>query len=272
MILKKIILALFLTINVYGSDGELLNDELVKDINKYFNMAKEYSVQGKNVLIEQTVLNGINALVDTKKIRINVFDIEDDTNKIYINMFLEGEDRNLKVDIDKFSWGVTEDKKHIVFEDFDIKLSIPWMQYIIDDIAKRDNGYIKIPHSVALFSLLYSIKPNIETTYKEMQKEPFVITEYPFDEKYLKIEQLEVSKEMIVTNVWLKGSKENLKIDVESYDIITANGKKTIILKNIKFKEFTKPWIKSIIDAKDNEVHIKYTDKLFELLNEKGNK
>jgi len=264
--MKSLLLGMLLVLNLYGSNEDILNEELVKDINKYFNMAKEYSVQGKNVVIEQTVLNGINALVDTKKIRINVFDIEDDTNKIYINAFLEGEDTNLKINIDKFKWGVTEDKKHIVFEDFDIKLNIPWMQYIVDDIAKRDNGYIKIPHNVALFSLLYSIKPNIETTYKETKKEPFVITEYPFDEKYLKIEQLEVSKEMIVTNVWLKGSKENLKIDVESYDIITANGKKTIVLKDIKFKEFTKPWIKSIIDAQNNEVHLKYTDKLFELL------
>ena len=265
--MKRLLLGMLLVINLYSADNELLNEELVKDINKYFNIAKEYSVQGKNILIEQTVLNGINALVDTNKIRINVFDIDDVSNKIYINMFLEGEDRNLKMDIDKFKWGVTEDKKHIVFQDFDIKLNIPWMQYIVDDIAKRDNGYIKIPHNVALFSLLYSIKPNIETSYKETKKEPFVITEYPFDEKYLRIEQLEISKEMIVTNVWLKGSKENLKIDVESYEVTTADGKKIIVLKDIKFKEFTKPWIKSIIDAQNNEVHIKYTDKLFEMLN-----
>ena len=74
---------------------------------------------------------------------------------------------------------------------------------------------------------------------------------------------------MIVTNVWLKGSKENLKIDVESYNVVTANGKKVIVLKDIKFKEFTKPWIKSIIDAQNNEVHMKYTQKLFEMLNTK---
>jgi len=263
--MKSLLLGMLLVLNLYGANDELIDDELIKDVNKYFNIAKEYSLQGKNVLIEQTVLNGINALVDTNKIRINVFDIDDTTNKIYINMFLEGEDINLKINIDKFKWGVTEDKKHIVFEDFDIKFNIPWLQYIVDDIAKRDNGYIKIPHNVALFSLLYSIKPNIKTTYKETKKEPFIITEYPFDKKYVKIEHLEISKDMIVTNVWLKGSKENLKIDVDSYEVVTANGKKTIILKDIKFKEFTKPWIKSIIDAQNNEVHIKYTEKLFNL-------
>jgi hypothetical protein len=234
--------------------------------DKYLNMLKEYSIQGKNIFIEQTLVNGINALVDTRKIRINVFDIDDKTNKIYINLFLEGEDVNLKIDIEKFKWGVTEDKKYIVFEDFDINLNIPWMQYVVDDIAKRDKGYIKIPHNVALFSLLYTIKPNIKTTYKKFKKEPFVITEYQFDERFLKIEQLEISKDMIVTEVWLKGSSNKLKIDVDSYKIITANGKKTIILKEITFKEFTKPWIRSILENQDNEVHLKYTEKLYNLL------
>jgi hypothetical protein len=255
--MKFFLVSIILIFNVHANS----------DLTKYLDMFKEYSTQGKNVLIEQTLLNAINALVDNKKIKINSFDIDDETDEIKINTFLKGEDNNLIIDITKFKWGVTEDKKHIVFEDFDIKMNIEWMQYIVDDIAKRDNGYIKIPHNVAIFSLLYSIKPNIKTTYKKFKKEPFVLTEYPFDERYLKIEQLEISKDMIVTNVWLKGSKENLKIDVDSYKITTANGKRTIVIKDIEFKEFTKPWIKSIIDLQKNEVHIKYTEKLFELLN-----
>ena len=265
--MKKIILTILLALNLYATNTDQLKVELLQDMNKYFNIAKEYSVQGKNILIEQTLLNGINALVDNTKIKINSFDIDDETNQIKIDTFLKGEDKNLSIDIKKFKWGVTEDKKYIVFEDFDIDMNIAWMQYIADDVAKRDRGYIKVPHNVALFSLLYTIKPNIETTYKYFKKKPFVITEYPFDEKFLKIEQLEISKDMIVTNVWLKGSKENLKIDVDSYNVVTANGKKLIVLKDIKFKEFTKPWIQSIIDAQNNEVHIKYTQKLFELLN-----
>ena len=253
--MKSFIISLLLVVNVFAN------------ADKYLEMFKEYSTQGKNILIEQTLLNGINALVDNSKIKINSFDIEDKTNVIKIDTFLKGEDTNLLIEINKFQWGVTEDKKHIVFEDFDINMNIPWLQYIVDDIAKRDRGYIKIPHNVAIFSLLYSIKPNIKTTYKTFKKKPFVLSEYPFDERFLKIEQLEISKDMIVTNVWLKGSKENLKIDVESYTITTANGKKVIVLKDLQFKEFTKPWIKSIIDAQKNEVHIKYTEKLFEILN-----
>jgi len=255
--MKSLILCIVLMLNLNANS------------EKYLNMLKEYSVQGKNILIEQTLLNGINALVDNSKIKINSFDIDDNTNVIKIDTFLKGEDKNLIIDIEKFQWGVTEDKKYIVFENFDIDMNIEWMQYIVDDIAKRDNGYIKIPHNVALFSLLYSIKPNIKSTYTYVEKKPFALSEYPFDEKFLKIEKLEVSKDMIVTNVWLKGSKENLKIDVESYSVVTANGKKVIVLKDIKFKEFTKPWIKSIIDAQNNEVHMKYTQKLYDMLNTK---
>jgi len=104
--MKSLLLGILFVINLYGSDTELLNDELVKDINKYFNIAKEYSTQGKNVLIEQTLLNGINTLVDNKKIKINSFDIKDKTNEIKINVFLEGEDTPLDIDIKKFKWEI----------------------------------------------------------------------------------------------------------------------------------------------------------------------
>ena len=160
--MKSFILCIVLVLNLNANS------------DKYLNMLKEYSVQGKNILIEQTLLNGVNALVDNTKIKINSFDIDDKTNVIKIDTFLKGEDKNLIIDIEKFQWGVTEDKKYIVFENFDIDMNIEWMQYIIDDIAKRDNGYIKIPHNVALFSLLYSIKPNIKSTYTYVEKKPFI--------------------------------------------------------------------------------------------------
>lgn len=265
--MKKIIVLwsclCILHLNLFANTNEA---ETQLDVDKYLGMLKNYSVQGKNILIEQTLLNGINALVDNTKIKINRFDIDDNTNKIFIDMFLKGEDKNLEVNISKFQWGVTPDKKYIIFEDFDIGMNIPWLQYIVDDIAKRENGYIKVPHNVALFSLLYTIKPNIKTTYKPFKKEPFIITDYPFDKRFLKINQLELSKKMIVTDIWLKGSKNNLKIDVDSYNLTTANGKKTIVLKDVKFKEFTKPWIKSLIENQKNEIHFNYTDKLYELL------
>ena len=59
--MKSFIISLLLVFNVSAN----------ADLEKYLNMFKEYSKQGKNVLIEQTLLNGINALVDNTKIKIN---------------------------------------------------------------------------------------------------------------------------------------------------------------------------------------------------------
>ncbi len=68
----------------------LLVVSMSANADKYLNLLKEYSVQGKNILIEQTLLNGINTLVDNTKIKIISFDIDDETNVIKIDTFLKG--------------------------------------------------------------------------------------------------------------------------------------------------------------------------------------
>lgn len=241
-----------------------------KKLNEYTiqgkQRIKEYSTHGKNLLIEKTLLNGINLLTDNSKIKINSFGIDDKSNEIKINMFLKGEDKNLTVDIKKFKWGVTKDKNYIVFEDFDINMNIPWMQYITGYIAEKDRGYIKFPHDVALFSLLYSIKPNIKSTYEYSKKKSFPITEYKFDEKFIKIRKLEIAKNKIITNIWLKGSRRNLEVNIGSYKVTTANKKTILVLKDMDFRWCSKPWIESIIYLQYNQVHLEYSKKLFELL------
>ena len=187
MKIKYLLLQIILVVNLFGQDNELVDESLLL-LNKYFTKAKEYSNQGKNILIEQTLLNGINGLVDTDKIKVKLFDIDDKTDAIKVVLFLKGEDKELQIDIKKFDWGVTEDKKYIVFENLDILLNIPWMQYIVKDMAKRDNGYIKVPHTVALFSLLYSIKPNIDSTYVYRKKKDFDLIKYPYDKNFVQIE------------------------------------------------------------------------------------
>ncbi|MEA2018702.1 MAG: hypothetical protein U9N59_09655 [Campylobacterota bacterium] len=268
----KYIIILFLIVNLNAQE-EVSLDSLwnsAKSLSKNtLELTKDYSNQGKNILIEQTLFHGINGLVDNSKIKVNLFDIDDNTNAIKINLFLKGEDQNLTIDINKFTWGVTEDKKYIVFEDLDISLNMPWMQYIISDMMKRDNGYLKIPHNVGIFSLLYSIKPNIKLTYKQKEKEPFNILEYDYDKEFIKIEKFKSNNKTVEVILKLKGSKENLNIVVESYELRTANSKKVIVLQNLKYREFTKPWIKSIIDGQNNEIHIDFTKKLYNILNQK---
>ena len=256
--------------SLWNSAKNLSNDAL--DVSKIaLELTKEYSNQGKNILIEQTLTHGINGLVDNSKINVNLFDINDTTNAIKMNLFLKGEDQNLTMNIKNFEWGVTEDKKYIVFENLDISLDIPWMQYIIDDIIKRENGYLKIPHNVGIFSLLYSIKPNIKSTYTPRNKDkiPFDIIEYKYDKEFIKIEKFKSKNNNVEVIIKLKGSKNNLNIVVDSYELRTANSKKIIVLQNLKFSEFTKPWIKSIIDGQNNEIQLDYTKKLYDILNKK---
>jgi len=261
----KIILYVLLSISVMQGQENITFNTLFNDA---LTLTKKYSVEGKNILIEQTLLHGINGLVDNTKINVNNFDINDKTNAIKINLFLKGEDKNLTIDIKKFDWGVTSDKKNIVFENLDIKMDIPWMQYILNDMIKRDNGYLKIPHNVGIFSLLYSIKPNIKSSYKHIKKEKFNIIKYNYNPEYLKIEKFKSGNNNIEVVIKLKGSKD-LNIVVDSYTLRTANGKKTIVLQDINFKEFTKPWVKSIIDGQKNEIYLDYTNKLYNILNKK---
>jgi len=215
MFFLKVILSLFLTISLYA-DGNTTNsvdklfgffgidkahqEEIIKQTKilsqELLDKSKEYSIQGKNILIEQTLQNGINALVDTSKIKVEKFDINDTTNDIKMEIFLNGEDDILDVDIKSFDWGVSSDNKYIVFENVDILLNIPWINYIVQDIIKRGDGYIKVPKNMTLFSLLFSIKPNIESTYKETKKEPFDIVNYPYDKSYIDIDNLQLVRKV----------------------------------------------------------------------------
>ncbi len=285
MFFFKAILSLVLTISLYA-DGNTTNsvdklfvffgidkaqqEKIIKQTKilsrEFLDKSKEYSIQGKNILIEQTLQNGINALVDTTKIKVEKFDINDTTNDIKMEIFLNGEDDILDVDIKSFEWGVSADNKYIVFENVDISLNIPWVDYVIQNMIKRGDGYIKVPKNVTLFSLLFSIKPNIESTYKETKKEPFDIVNYPYDKSYIDIDKFEVSKKNIDASIVLNGSKDGLKFKIKSYNLLRANKKTLIVLKNIKFESCNKPWFQSVIEKQNNQIHLTYTDELYKLL------
>lgn len=238
--------------------------EISKDV---LQKSKDYGNQGKNILIEQTLTNGINALVDNTKIKIELFDINNTTNAIAMQVFLKGEDDILDIDINSFDWGVSKDEKSIVFENLDISLNISWIDYIIKNIIKRGEGYIKVPYDMKLFSLLFSIKPDIDSTYKKEKKEPFDIVKYPYDKKFINIKEFIVKENNIKSDISLAGSKDGLKFEILSYDLVRANKRTIIALRDIKFKSCNKPWLQSIIEKQENEIHLTHTDDLYNLLN-----
>lgn len=275
--MAKMIIVLILSIYLCAQENTLLDSAInnaaklffqSKDLGKdALDITKEYSIKGKNIFIEETLKNGINALVDTSMIEVRVFDIDDKSDAIKVEVFLKGEKEILEIDIKHFNWSVTKSKKHIVMEDLDISVNIPWMRYIIEDMIKRDNGYLKFPHDVTLFSLLYSIKPNKETTYRYFNKEPFDIVKYSYNKNYIDIKKFEVFNNKIETDIFLKGSGV-CKFILKGYDLLTANGKTVLVLKGGEFISDDKPWIKSIIDKQNKEIHLDYNPKLYKLLSQ----
>ena len=228
---------------------------------KAWEATKDYSNQGKNIVIEQTLINGINSMLDTKHIKVEFFDINDSTDAISIIVYLDGEDTNLTIDIKEFEWSVSKDKKYIIFEKLDLDINIPWLSYLVDDIRSRENGYLVIEYSASIFSLLYSIKLDIEPTYVVSKKEPFNFLTYEYDKNYFDIQMFKVDNYSIMGLIKLKGvnGSEDFKFYIHDYDLYTANNKKYIFLKNIDFKSTNKPWIKSIIDNQDKSICIDFT-------------
>ncbi len=234
-----------------------------------WDITKDYSNQGKNIFIEQTLKNGINALVDTTKIEVKLFDINDTTNKITMQIFLSGEDEDLNITIEKFDWGVSKDKKYIVFEKFDIDINNLWIDYIVRDMIKRDNGYLKIPNKVGTFSLLYSIKPNTKTSYKQPKdQKPFDVLAWDINEAFIKVNNFKVKDKEIKADIWLLGSKKSLQFNASNYVVRSANDFTVLVLQNLKITYCTKPWIKSLVDKDKGEIHLNYTDDLYDLLNQ----
>ena len=255
--------------SMFGIDKET-QDKLINQTTKFgidlYDQTKAYSIQGKNIVLEQTLLNGINTIVDTTKIKVEEFDINDTTNVITIKLFLKGEDNIVQLTIDSFDWGISKDDKYIVFENLKVSLNTPWLNYIINNIISRGDGYLKVPKDISLMPLLFSIKPNINSTYIKTTHKVFDIVNYPYNKEFLNIKKFDVKDNNIEADIFIKGSKENLKFKISSYDLLRANKRTLIVLKNVKFTEFNKPWIKSIIKHQDNEIQLTYTDKLFKLL------
>jgi hypothetical protein len=246
--------------------GEKAFDTTKEYSSDTWEQTKKYSHQGKNMFIEKTLLHGINALTDNTKIKINKFEIDNKTNVINMAIYLNGEDKELNIEIKNFTWGITENKEDIVFEDLDISLDIEWLDYLLKDSIKRAGGYLIVPNKASTFSLLYSIKPDIKLTKNITKKEDkFDFVYYKYDENYFKINQFKVKDKHITTDIRVKGSTEHILCNIKSFDIQTANKKTILAIRNIKFAHCNKPWIQSFIENQNNELYVDFTDKLYSL-------
>lgn len=260
--MKQIYLILLL-LNLTLLAGESYWDIATKSANSLWDKTKQYTHQGKNIAIEKTVLNGINAITDNSKIKVEYFGIDDRTNYIDMVVFLKGEDKKLNIKVKDFSWGISTDKQFIVFENLDISLDITWLNYLLIDKIKRDGGRLVIPNKTSTFSLLYAVKPNIKIEKELPKKEHFDVVYYEYNKDFFHINKFEVKNHNISTNISIKGSKNNILCSVSNYTLRTANRKNIIVLQDIKFQKCNKPWIQSVIEKQNNEVHFDFNWRLY---------
>lgn len=283
--MKKVLFALTLTALTLTASEELSFWEKAKlDAKVYLEKTKKYSIS----LAEKGIQKGINRKVDTKFIKVEKVKLYG-KNSILLDLKLKGEDKNVKFKIVNFDWGVTKDKKLIVLENLKLDIDSPWIEHIYKYYIDANNGYYELPYKVSTKAVLTSIKSQIKTTYngtkavksKEWEDTKtrlsktwkfsnkkdirFVVAQI-YDENYIKVNSFNINNNYIDFDLSLKGSKDNFVCTMSNLDWGFGNNKDLLVIKNIKFKECSKPWIKSIIKKQNNEVHFTHTKNMENIL------
>ena len=289
--MKKIItIYILIFTSLFAEDNSSMWDITSKSLNSIWEKSKEignesweetkkYTKLGKNLLLEESLTTSMNMSLDTNTTQIKEFKINDD-DSIKMVVKLVGEDKDLILDIKQYDWGITEDKKFIVFENIQYDANIKWIKYLLDFYIEKNHGYIAIKHSTTKQSLLFSLKDSIETTYesdkkyakkywsevkKQIQKrwknsDKKDLT-YTFnnilDEEQIAIKNFGIDKDKISANIFLIDTTP-IKLTLESFEWATANKRKYIVLKDIKINT-NRPWIKGILEKKDNNFHFGYS-------------
>lgn len=274
-----------LTLNTVDNAKNITTDSV--------NSSKGALSKWKRILLEQTLVTSINFGLDyNDTIKVNNIIINDLNNSLSFYIKLDGEDKELTLDIKHFDWSITENKEFIILENLDVSLDIAWLDSVLKEYLKRHNGSIKVKYSVGKETFLHSIKANIKTTndvnslnsekekVQENQKLNAVkelleqndenllenIVKALYDETYIKPIYIQKNGKSIEANFALLGSEKGFIITLEDFDWATANEKTLIAIGNIKFKDCNKPWIESLLKKHHEQILVQYNSVLEELL------
>jgi hypothetical protein len=243
--------------------------------------------KGKQVLLEKTLLTAINLGLDyNNTIVVNQLTINDLNSSLSLVVKLEGEDKELLIDMQNFDWDISVDKNFIILENIDVTLDIPWLDYLAKKYLKQHNGYIKVKYSLAKETFLHSLKERINTTYGSSnelkisvatpdienilatnKENLFVIIFKSFyDEVFVKANYIKQVENGLAVNFSLAGSKDDLNVNITQFDWATANDKQLIVLGNIEVEKCTKPWIESLLHKNHEQIIFDYRDDLNTIL------
>ena len=125
----------------------------------------------KQSIFKMVIIASINAGLDyNDTIRVNDLTLNSKNGSFSLKVKLDGEDKELNVNVKHFDWSIVENKQFIVLENIDISLDIAWLDYIFQEYLKTHNGYIKVKYSLANETFLSSLKENKKTTFVENSK------------------------------------------------------------------------------------------------------
>ena len=128
---------------------------------------KLFTKKGNSLFVEKTLIDELNNVIAQENVKIKYIKKNTTTNVLTMYVYRKGESKNLLVTLKSFNWGYSKDGKNIVLENIDILLNIKWMDSLIKDALVKNNGYIVLPNNTNTSSFLETIKPAIETTYKD---------------------------------------------------------------------------------------------------------
>jgi hypothetical protein len=249
--------------------------------------------EGKQIILKRVLLTSLNAGLDyNDTIKVNDLRLNSENGSFWLLVKLDGEDRELSVDVKHFDWDIIENKQFIILENIDVSLDIAWLDYILQEYLKTHNGYIKVKYSLAKETFLRSLKENRKTTYvanitsneqkialqnqkieeiKEIinkDDENFLenIIKELFDEAYVSPIFIKKNGNSLECNFSLAESEKDFFITFEDFEWATANEKKLIVIEKIKLKDCSKPWIESILKKYHEQIIFKYNPLFEEIL------
>jgi hypothetical protein len=286
------------TESLWNTTKQLTNDGVDGAKNLTFNgfsKTKDIFSQGKKILLEKTLLTSINLALDyNNTIKVNQLSLDDTNGSTLLSMEVEldGEDKPLHIVLKNFDWDVSEDKEFIILENLDISLDIAWLNYLVQEELKKNNGSLKLSYSLAKETFLQTVKQKTQTTFvanisnskqknipynqkfqlvqkilAENDKDVFVhIIRELYDENYIKPIYIQKNEKSIEAHFLLTGSEKPFLITFEDFDWATANDKKLIVISNIKLKDCNKPWIGSLLKKSHEQIIVEYNPFFEELL------
>ena len=162
---KKILALYILLFSIaFADDNSSIWDITSKSLNSIWQKSKElgsdsweetkkYTNMGKNILLEETLKTTMNMSLDINTTEVKEFKInEDDSIKMVVK--LVGEKEDLILDIKNYDWGISKDKKYIVFENIQYSANIPWIKGMLKN---HDNSFY-FDYSKPIHKILLSIK------------------------------------------------------------------------------------------------------------------